>query len=398
MSMTPNFRRTRQNPRHAAIWTALPVALFLSGCVPAGGDFDWDMRSGSAGLDTTEAARQASAAPPRADARGVLSYPTYQVAVAQRGDTVATVASRIGLSPTELASHNALRPEDPLRPGEVLALPRRVAEPVATAAVIGTPAIAGAGVAPLDVSAIATTALDSGATAPAAKGPEPVRHKVTRGESAYTIARKYNVTVAALASWNGLGPDPMVREGQYLLIPTAVPGSAPVAPVAVVTEPGAGSPTPEPPSSSTPLPDEAPQRASEKAKDTPPSPNLDQNRSAASAAAFGMPVTGSIIRGYEKKKNDGIDISAAPGATVKAAADGTVAAVTKDTDGVPIMVVRHPDNLMTVYAGVAGMKVAKGDTVKRGQALGIVAPGTPPVLHFEIRKGLDSVDPMPYLQ
>ena len=40
-----------------------------------------------------------------------------------------------------------------------------------------------------------------------------------RGETAYTIARLYNVSAKSLAEWNGLGPDLAVREGQYLLIP-----------------------------------------------------------------------------------------------------------------------------------------------------------------------------------
>jgi len=109
-------------------------------------------------------------------------------------------------------------------------------------------------------------------------------------------------------------------------------------------------------------------------------------------------VAGKIIRGYVKKKNDGIDIAAAPGTPVKAAADGTVAAVTKDTAGTPIIVVRHADNLLTVYAGVDGVTLAKGAAVKRGQTIAKVRTADPAFLHFEVRKGVESVDPLPYLQ
>ena len=111
-----------------------------------------------------------------------------------------------------------------------------------------------------------------------------------------------------------------------------------------------------------------------------------------------MPVAGKIIRGYVKKKNDGIDIGAAAGSPVKAAADGTVAAITKDTTGTPIVVIRHADGLLTVYAGVDGVSLAKGATVKRGQAIARVRAGDPSFLHFEVRKGVESVDPLPYLQ
>ena len=111
-----------------------------------------------------------------------------------------------------------------------------------------------------------------------------------------------------------------------------------------------------------------------------------------------MPVSGSITRGYQKKVNDGIDIGASAGATVTAAEAGTVAAITKSTDGVPILVIRHSGNLLTVYGGIDALSVEKGATVTRGQAIAKVRAGSPSFLHFEVRQGFDSVDPMSYLQ
>jgi murein DD-endopeptidase MepM/ murein hydrolase activator NlpD len=220
---------------------------------------------------------------------------------------------------------------------------------------------------------------------------------VARGETAFSIARTYGISARALADWNGLGPDLGVREGQTLIIPTATGGPAP-APVQITTVPGTGSPTPEPPSAKKPLPDEKTAAATTKPKDTPASPDLGSQRTAVSAAKMTMPVSGNIIRGYVKKKNDGIDIGAAAGTPVKAAADGTVAAITKDTAGTPIVVLRHADGLLTVYAGVEGVTLAKGATVKRGQQIAKVRSGDPSFLHFEVRRGVDSVDPLPYLQ
>ena len=88
-------------------------------------------------------------------------------------------------------------------------------------------------------------------------------------------------------------------------------------------------------------------------------------------------------------------ISAPPGSPVKAAGAGTVAAVTRDTDGVPIVVVRHDGGLMTVYAGIDKLSVAKGDSVTAGQSIG--AARNSGVVHFEVRQGFDSVDPEDYL-
>jgi murein DD-endopeptidase MepM/ murein hydrolase activator NlpD len=365
-------------------------ALALSACVNTS-ELDWDLRGN--GGDTSAAARQATAPAPRADANGIISYPDYQLAAARRGETVASMSTRLGLNADQLAQTNAVRPTDPLREGELLLLPTRIAA-------APQPAIGGGG--SVDVAAIATTALDSvgpsSTAVPAAQpaGAQPLTHRVARGETAFTIARTYNVPAKALADWNQLGAEMAVREGQTLIIPIA---TAPAPnPEPLPTPPGAGTPTPEPPSAAKPLPDEDIPPASETAKATPPSPDLGEAATGASAAAFAMPVQGKIIRGYDKKSNQGIDIAAPAGTTVVAASAGTVAAVTKDTDQVPIVVLRHDGGLLTVYAGLDALKVKKGDPVTRGQAIGVVRQANPAFLHFEVRKGVDSLDPMTYLQ
>lgn len=388
------------------------VLATLSACSTS--EMDWDLRRGG-GLNTSGAALAATASRPNADDRGVLSYPGYQVAVARRGDTVGTVASRIGIGADELARYNAVRPDTALRAGEVLALPRRVsaAPTVGLGNGMGASGTAGNVIGSpiqtqsIDVATVASGAIEKAApaavkpTAAAPKpagGPEPVQHRVKRGETAFIIARSYNVSARALADWNGLGPDMLVREGQFLMIPVAVSNQA-AAVEPEVTAPGAGSPTPVPPSAKEPLPtqDEA-AAATAKAAGTPKSPELGEQRTAASAAKFAMPVDGKIIRGYVKKKNDGIDIAAAAGTAVRAANDGTVAAITKDTDQVPILVIKHADGLLTVYAGIDAVTVAKGAKVTRGQTIAKVRSADPAFLHFEVRKGFESVDPMPYLQ
>lgn len=382
------------------------LVLALSACTTQDGRFDWDMRARNAG-NTAEAVRAATAPRPRGDDRGVISYPGYQVVIARRGETVAAVASRLGISPTELGRTNAIQPDLPLAGGEVLVLPRRVAEPSVATGGFGTvlPAAPSAAPGAVDVGAIATTALDrvaptaaqpAAATprAPVQIGKEPVRHKVKRGETAYIVARQYNVTPRALQEWNGLNANLDLREGQTLLIPPTADARPPVSTVAA-PPPGAGSPTPEPPSAAKPLPSENPVRAGGGAvAGAPASPSLPTTGS----ARLAMPADGPIIRAYQKKKYDGVGIGAAAGSPVRAAADGTVAAITRDTDQVPIIVLRHDGNLLTVYANVDGLTVAKDAKVKRGQQIGKVRAGNPAFLHFEVRRGPDSVDPMTLLQ
>jgi len=361
----------------------------LSACVSNDG-LDWDLRAG--GGDTSDAARQATAAAPTPDTNGIISYPDYQLATARRGETVASMAGRLGLNAEELAGNNALRPTDPLREGELLLLPSRIAA-------ASQPSTIGGGI---DISAIATSALDEAGPSGTAAGSapisgQPLTHRVARGETAFTIARTYNVSAKALADWNQLGPEMAVREGQTLIIPI-VTGAAPD-PEPVPALPGAGSPTPEPPSASDPLPDEKTEAASATPEATPPSPDLGADASAASAGKFVMPVSGKIIRGYDAKSNQGIDIAAPAGTAVKAAEAGTVSVISSDTNGKGIVILRHAGNLLTVYVGVSGTSVAKGATVARGQEIGKVAPGDPAFLHFEVRNtSKDSFDPMTYLQ
>lgn len=401
--------------------------LALAGCERAQ-SLDWDLRGQRNGFSTTEAARGATDRRPTPDARGVIAYPGYQVAVAQRGESVGQMASRLGVDAGELARQNALDPTAILRGGELLVLPG---------------AAAGAG-APIAVSPLAPP---SGAAT--ATGPEPLRHTVRRGETAFTIARLYNLPARTIAEWNGLPADMSVREGQVLLIPApqsiseaagaqapaATPAaSTPAAPIVAApmvapptvpepatpavlpppsapapvaqpapppptTTPGQGTPTPVPPSASAPLPQSNPTPAGQGAATgaaPPPVANMAAQRTEGSRLA--MPVQGRVIRAYQRGRNDGIGIGAPAGTEVRAAAAGTVAAITRDTDQVPILVVRHENNLLTVYANIDDIRVERGARVSRGQVLATVRRGDPSFLHFEVREGFDSVDPMPYLQ
>ena len=368
----------------------------LTACSDQPLDFDLRGAFGNA-PSTAEAAANATANRPEPDSRGIISYPGYQVAVARRGDTVASLASRIGVDPRELARYNGIQTGDLLRDGEVVALPGRVAEP--SGGPITPPGA-------VDITTLAGDAINNASqpasvqttTLPSAQsGVEPVRHKVERGETAYTIARLYDVSVRSLADWNGLGSDLSVREGQYLLIPVALPDSGDNRQAAAATtQPGAGSPTPEPPSASRPLPENDTVPAAEPAKSSAPDLGSHADRRQQRRAMI-FPVRGDIIRDYAKGQNDGIDIAASPGTAVKAAAAGVVAAITKDTNGVPIIVIKHPDNLLTVYSNVDNVTVTKGDSVSRGQKLAEIRREGTAALHFEVRDGFDSVDPNDYL-
>ena len=110
-----------------------------------------------------------------------------------------------------------------------------------------------------------------------------------------------------------------------------------------------------------------------------------------------------MVRGFSPGVNDGVDYSASPGGAVRSAEAGTVAAITqpRNADGTPsgptIVVVKHRGGLLTVYQNVEGLKVAKGDAVSAGQTIASV-PSDDSVVHFEVRRGLEAVDPAELLR
>lgn len=405
--------RTATRSRSARLLAMLPVAALLAACE---NPLDYDLRGQIGGFNTTGAAQAVTSNRPPADSRGLITYPSYQVAVARRGDTVADVATRIGLPAEDVARFNGMKPGDSVRQGEVLALPRRAPDSL--------PAGAASAPGAVDIATLAGQAIDTApltspnpgsvtptAIQPTAKpqpakvqaGPEPVRHKVKRGETAYTISRLYQVPVKSLAEWNGLGSDFAVREGQFLLIPlkeerapATASAAAPVT-VAEVTDPGEGSTTPVPPSASKPLPAEKVTPAAEATAAAPQTKPVLPEPTRQSDAAMAYPVQGKIIKTYSKGRNDGIDIAAAAGSPVKAAEAGTVAAITKDSNNVPIVVIRHSAKLLTVYQNVDNITVNKGDSVARGQRIAALRSGDEAYVHFEVRDGFESIDPLDYL-
>ncbi len=277
----------------------------------------------------------------------------------------------------------------------VPALPGLGAQPGsgATAAQSVTDPYAGQGVAAPNVppsGAVKATANPAPAT-PAQPAMTPATtHKVASGETGWSVARKYGISIQDLATANNLDTNMVLKVGQVLNIPARR-----IAGGNDTSAPGQGTPTPMPPSAAKPLPNEktAPSTAPV-AK--PTTPDLGATRTAASGSGrFRMPVAGSITRAFSKGRNDGIDISAPVGTPVSAAGSGRVAAITRDTDGVPIVVIRHEGELMTVYAGMSQLSVQKGDQVKAGQKIGVA--GGSGAIHFEVRKGFDAVNPENYL-
>jgi murein DD-endopeptidase MepM/ murein hydrolase activator NlpD len=97
----------------------------------------------------------------------------------------------------------------------------------------------------------------------------------------------------------------------------------------------------------------------------------------------------------------GVDISAAMGTPVRAAADGVIEFAAYRLDGYGRMVgIDHGNGLSTWYAHLSRFEVVPGQEIRRGDVLGFSgATGkvTAPHLHFEVRRGGVPVNPYSYL-
>lgn len=119
------------------------------------------------------------------------------------------------------------------------------------------------------------------------------------------------------------------------------------------------------------------------------------------AITWQWPVQGTVTAGFGKQRegiaNEGITIAAPQNATIRAAADGTVAFVGDNVrDYGNMVILRHPNGDMSSYAHAEHITVAKGMTVKQGDVIGYVGTSgraKSPQLHFAIRSGDRAVDP-----
>jgi murein DD-endopeptidase MepM/ murein hydrolase activator NlpD len=127
---------------------------------------------------------------------------------------------------------------------------------------------------------------------------------------------------------------------------------------------------------------------------------------ARSSGKFLSPVEGKLISGYGPKAgglhNDGINIAARRGTPVLAAENGVVVYAGNELKGSGnLILVRHEDRWMTAYAHMDKLKVARGDVVKRGQAIGTVGSSgsvDSPQLHFEVRRGTEALNPKVFME
>ncbi|MET3590009.1 murein DD-endopeptidase MepM/ murein hydrolase activator NlpD [Bartonella silvatica] len=123
-------------------------------------------------------------------------------------------------------------------------------------------------------------------------------------------------------------------------------------------------------------------------------------------ARMRWPVRGRLLSYFGQKKgmitNRGIDIAVPEGSSVKAAENGIVIYA---SDGLKelgnVVMIRHEDNVITIYGCNSKLSVNKGQRVQRGDEIaksGVSGNVKTPRVYFEVRKNSLPVDPIKYLE
>ena len=135
---------------------------------------------------------------------------------------------------------------------------------------------------------------------------------------------------------------------------------------------------------------------------TPPAARPRYEVGASAPSHWPLDVPGFVTRGQVRpgdaaESHPGIDIAVPAGTPVRASGGGTVAAVGYESDYGLFVLLRHPSGYETMYGHASRLLAAEGDQVEAGQVIGLSGNSghsTAPHLHFEIRRGGKSLDPL----
>lgn len=227
-------------------------------------------------------------------------------------------------------------------------------------------------------------------------------YAVKQGDTLYSIALDHGADYREVAQWNALDDPTKIRVGQVLRVKPseARPG------VVVGSARGAGR------VESRSI-DSAPQAQGDGGAKTEPKalrlPYSKENAAIASreepraegeGVDFVWPVKGKVLAGFAEPRSKGIDIEGKIGDPVVAAAAGRVTYIGSGIPGLgKLVVIKHDNGFITVYAHNKDILVKEQQAVARGQKIAELGntDADRPKLHFQIRKGSAAVDPMRYL-
>ena len=233
----------------------------------------------------------------------------------------------------------------------------------------------------------------------------PGFYRVKPGDTLYGIARAQKQRPSDLIKWNNLPESKQVNIDQLLRV--APPGSAGSSTTAGSDDwsKSAASAASSSSSSSKSGPPIIGAPATTASNNTNVKPNEAPDTSTPAISSKGAwlawPAQGNVITKFGESGSKGIDIGGKLGEPVKAAAAGRVVyAGTGLRAYGQMIIVKHSNDFLTAYAHNSKLLVKEGDTVRQGATIAEMGtgPSNKPLLHFELRKSGQAVDPVPSLK
>lgn len=245
-----------------------------------------------------------------------------------KGETLYSIARTVGIKADDLMRYNGITDPTRLQAGQRLKIP-----------------VPGPAAAPQ---------VQAGASS----------YRVVRGDTLYSIARKFSVTVGAIQEANSLAQNYVLREGDSLRIPSGNTGGP--ATTAGGTE-------------------------------TPASRETAPSRGGAPAPLPGVtwPVNAREVS-YMTGKLSGVVITGTRAESVKSLTRGTVLAASPYRGFGKVVIVQVEGGYLYVYGGCESLSVKEGDRTGPGTELGklgVDAVSNKPQLYFMVYKSNAPVDP-----
>ncbi len=202
--------------------------------------------------------------------------------------------------------------------------------------------------------------------------------KIKSGDSLSKLAKRYNGDEQEIANFNGLSLDQRLALGTELLIPGGQPPQIEETRTRILargSEERLAAPTP------------VPKPADAELGDLPSTRML-------------WPTPSRTITQYYGWRHTGVDIDGDFSSPIYASADGLVEKAGWNSGGYGLMLLlSHPNGMLTRYGHASKLFVKTGDTVKRGQVIAMVGTtgrSTGTHLHYEIYLNDSRVNPLAF--
>jgi len=268
-------------------------------------------------------------------------YGQDRVHTVQKGETLYSIARAIGIRADDLMKHNGITDPSRLQAGQRIKIP-------------------GSG----------TTLSTGGFTT----------YRAVRGDTLYSIARKYSVTVGAIQEANNLTQNYVLKEGDSLRIPQVANAQQVVSVPQVVNAPQVVS---------VPQGAKAPQETKAPVAAVSPTP------STSAASSVRWPINALEVS-YMTGKLQGVAITGKRGESVTSLTRGTVLSAGPYRGFGRVVIVQVDGGYLYVYAGCESLSVKEGDRVGPGVELGklgVDAVSNKPQLFFMVYRSNTPIDP-----